>query len=164
MLSSTSDYALRAILVLAQATDKRPMRADQIARATGSPANYLAKTLNALAKTGLVSSTRGPFGGFVLAVPAAELTLARIVDCFDEPRPQTRCLLGNASCDPRHPCTAHNRWTAIKNARRAALADTTIADLLGGSAVSPAPLDADRAPLGAARRALPTDVSLFSHQ
>ena len=161
MLSSTSDYALRAILVLAQATDGRPLRADQIARATASPANYLAKTLNALAKAGLVHSTRGPFGGFVLAVPAAELSLAQIIDCFDEPRPQTHCLLGNAACDLRHPCIAHQRWTAIKDARRAALADTTVADLLGGSAASP---DADRAPFGAARRALPTDVSLSSHQ
>src|SRR5689334_7426296 len=130
MLSSTSDYALRAILVLAQASDGRPLRAEQIARATGSPANYLAKTLNALAKAGLVTSTRGPFGGFVLAVPAAELTLAHIIDCFDEPRPQTRCLLGSAPCDPRHPCAAHERWTAVKAARRAALADTTVADLV----------------------------------
>ncbi|MBW8769382.1 MAG: Rrf2 family transcriptional regulator [Gemmatimonadetes bacterium] len=130
MLSTTSDYALRAILVLAQATDGRPLRADQIARATASPSNYLGKTLNALAKAGLVTSTRGPFGGFALAVPAAELTLARIVDCFDEPRPQTRCLLGRAPCDLRHPCSAHYRWTGIKAARRAALADTTVADLL----------------------------------
>jgi Rrf2 family iron-sulfur cluster assembly transcriptional regulator len=135
MLSSTSDYALRAILVLARATDERPLRADEIARATGSPANYLAKTLNALAKAGLVTSTRGPFGGFVLAVPSGELTLARIIDCFDEPRPQTRCLLGNAPCDPRHPCTAHQRWTAVNNTRRAALADTTVADLLGSFAL-----------------------------
>ena len=134
MLSSTSDYALRAILVLAQATDGRPLRADQIARATGSPANYLAKTLNALAKAGLVTSTRGPFGGFVLAIPAGELTLANVIDCFDEPRPQTRCLLGNAPCDQSNACTAHQRWTAIRNARRAALADTTVADLVGGSA------------------------------
>ena len=137
MLSSTSDYALRAILVLAQATDGRPLRADEIARATGSPANYLAKTLNALAKAGLVTSARGPFGGFTLAIPADELTLARIVDCFDEPRPQTRCLLGSVPCDPRRPCTAHHRWTAVKNARRAALADTTVADLLSGSEVTP---------------------------
>jgi len=137
MLSSTADYALRAILVLARASDERPLRADEIARATGSPANYLAKTLNALAKAGLVTSTRGPFGGFVLAIPAAELTLAHIIDCFDEPRPQTRCLLGSAPCDPRHPCTAHQRWTAIRNTRRAALADTTVADLLGGSSAVP---------------------------
>jgi Rrf2 family protein len=152
MLSSTSDYALRAILVLAQATDGRPLRADEIARATGSPANYLAKTLNALAKAGLVTSARGPFGGFVLAVPAAELSLARIVDCFDEPRPQTRCLLGTVPCDLRHPCTAHHRWTAVKAARRAALADTTVADLLGGSAASPNPHVAAAAPRRAARR------------
>ena len=134
MLSSTSDYALRAILVLAQATDRRPLRADQIARATASPANYLAKTLNALAKAGLVNSTRGPFGGFVLAIPAAELSLARIIDCFDEPRPQTRCLLGSAPCDPRRPCTAHERWTAVKATRRAALANTTVADLVVSTA------------------------------
>jgi Rrf2 family iron-sulfur cluster assembly transcriptional regulator len=154
MLSSTSDYALRAILVLAQATDGRPQRADRIARATGAPANYLAKTLNALAKAGLVTSTRGPFGGFVLAIPAAELSLARIVDCFDEPRPQTRCLLGNAPCDQRHPCVAHQRWTAIKAARRAALADTTVADLLGASTASPNQHVAAAAPLGAVRCAV----------
>jgi Rrf2 family protein len=136
MLSSTSDYALRAILVLAQAEHGRPMRADEVARATGSPANYLAKTLNALAKTGLVTSARGPLGGFTLAVAPDELTLARIVDCFDEVRPSSRCLLGTKTCDPRNPCRAHERWTAVQQARRAALADTTIADLLAGSASS----------------------------
>lgn len=134
MLSSTSDYALRAILVLAQADPGRLVRADEIARATGSPPNYLAKTLNALAKLGIVTSARGPLGGFSLAVAPDELTLARIVDCFDEVRPSSRCLLGTKSCDPSHPCRAHERWTAVQRARRAALADTTVADLLAGSA------------------------------
>jgi Rrf2 family transcriptional regulator, iron-sulfur cluster assembly transcription factor len=133
MLSSTSDYALRAILVLAQAEPGCPMRADEIARATGSPANYLAKTLNALAKLGIVTSARGPRGGFTLAVAAGELTLAQIVDCFDDARPATRCLLGTRPCDARHPCRAHERWTAVQATRRAALADTTVADLLTGS-------------------------------
>jgi len=133
MLSSTSDYALRAILVLAQADPDRLVRADEIARATGSPSNYLAKTLNALAKLGIVTSARGPLGGFALAVAPDELTLARIVDCFDEVRPNPRCLLGTRSCDPRRPCRAHDRWTAVQQARRAALADTTVADLLAGS-------------------------------
>lgn len=130
MLSSTSDYALRAILTLAQADTGRPMRADEIARATGSPANYLAKTLNALAKAGIVTSARGPRGGFTLALAADELTLARIVDCFDDPRPATQCLLGARACDARHACRAHERWTAVQQSRRAALADTTVADLL----------------------------------
>jgi Rrf2 family iron-sulfur cluster assembly transcriptional regulator len=133
MLSSTSDYALRAILVLAQATDGCPLRAKQLARATASPANYLAKTLNALARAGIVTSARGPLGGFVLAIPADELSLADIVDCFDEQRPQTRCLLGTIPCDSRRPCSAHSRWSAVNAAHRAALADTTVADLLAAS-------------------------------
>ena len=53
MLSCTADYALRAILVLARTGSDRPLRADEIADATGAPRNYLAKTLNALAKAGL---------------------------------------------------------------------------------------------------------------
>ena len=147
MISSTSDYALRAVLVLAQAEPGCPMRADEIAHATGSPANYLAKTLNALAKVGIVSSARGPRGGFSLAVAADELTLAHIVDCFDEARPASRCLLGNRPCDARHPCRAHDRWTEVQAARRAPLADTTVADLLLGSegARSLAPVRTDTA-------------------
>jgi Rrf2 family protein len=131
MLSSTSDYALRAILLLAQAEPGQPVRADEIARATGAPANYLAKTLNALAKARLVTSARGPLGGFTLAIAPDELTLACIVDCFDEVRPASRCLLGNRPCDALHPCRAHDRWSMVQRTHRAALAETTIADLLG---------------------------------
>ena len=133
MLSSTSDYALRAILVLAQAEPGCPMRADELARATGSPANYLAKTLNALAKAGIVTSARGPRGGFTLAIASDELTLAHIVDCFDDVRPASQCLLGTRPCDPRQPCRAHERWSAVQATRRAALVHTTVADLLAGS-------------------------------
>lgn len=151
MISSTSDYALRAVLVLAQAEPGSPMRADEIARATAAPANYLAKTLNALAKVGIVTSARGPRGGFALAVAADELTLARIVDCFDEARPSAQCLLGTRPCDARYPCRAHERWTAVQAARRAALADTTVADLLTGSegarSLAPARIDTALAPV-----------------
>jgi Rrf2 family transcriptional regulator, iron-sulfur cluster assembly transcription factor len=132
VLSLTSDYALRAALVLARFHGRRPVRADEIADETGAPRNYLAKTLNALAKAGIVTSARGPQGGFTLAVAPGELSLARVIDCFDEPRPQTRCLLGTAPCDPTRPCAAHHCWTAITAARREPLAATTVADLLGG--------------------------------
>jgi Rrf2 family transcriptional regulator, iron-sulfur cluster assembly transcription factor len=133
VLSSTSDYAIRALLFLARDPVGRVRRADEIADATGAPRNYLAKTLNALAKAGIVSSARGPQGGFVLACDPAALSLARVVDCFDEPRPQRRCLLGTAPCDPAHPCSAHDRWTAITRERRDPLLSTTIADLLAST-------------------------------
>jgi Rrf2 family iron-sulfur cluster assembly transcriptional regulator len=130
MLSTTSDHALRALLVLGRHYGQRPLRADEIAVATGAPRNYLAKTLNALAKEGLVSSARGPLGGFMLAIAPDRLTLARVIDCFDEPRAQATCMLGTTPCDPLRPCSAHVRWTAIAQARRAPLNGTTIADLL----------------------------------
>jgi Rrf2 family protein len=130
VLSSTADYALRAILFLAGDPRGGTRRADDIADAIAAPRNYLAKTLNALAKAGIVSSARGPQGGFALACDPAGLTIARVVDSFGEPRPQPRCMLGTAPCDPAHPCTAHERWTAITRERRDAFTTTTIADLL----------------------------------
>ena len=130
MVSSTSDYALRAILLLARHANERSLRADEIARATGAPRNYMAKTLNALAKAGIVTSARGPAGGFALAIPATELTIAHVIECFDEPRAHTRCLLGTAPCDPRRPCAAHARWTEIVQVRAAAFSSTTVADLI----------------------------------
>jgi Rrf2 family protein len=133
MLSHTSDYALRAILVLAGDKQQRLLRADEIADATGAPRNYMGKTLNSLVKAGVLTSARGPQGGFSLAIPAEELTIARVVDCFVDPRPHRRCLLGNRPCDPEKPCAAHATWAAINTQRRDPLATTTVADLLNGA-------------------------------
>ena len=132
MLSSTADYALRAILALARNAGAGALRADEIAEATGAPRNYMGKTLNALAKAGIVTSARGPLGGFRLARSAADLTVADVVALFDERPPKRHCLLGNRACDPIHPCTAHHRWTDIATARHVPLATTTVADLLAG--------------------------------
>jgi Rrf2 family protein len=132
MLSQTAEYAVRAALYLARAEeDGRPVPADAIAAALGAPTNYLSKTLNLLAKAGLVEGVRGPAGGFRLAVPAAELTIARIVATFDGPKLRPVCLLGDRPCDSRAPCAAHHRWTAMTAAMEAPLSGTTLAELLG---------------------------------
>src|SRR5665213_967665 len=100
MVSLTADYALRAILLLAREETGRSLRADEIADATGAPRNYMAKVLNTVAKAGLISSMRGPSGGFALAVPASELTLGRVIDLFGTVPHNPRCLLGSGPCDP----------------------------------------------------------------
>ncbi|HEX6574818.1 MAG TPA: Rrf2 family transcriptional regulator [Gemmatimonadaceae bacterium] len=131
MITSTADYAIRAVLVLAAEENGRPLRADWIADATGAPRNYMAKTLNALVKAGVLNSSRGPQGGFALSMPPSVLTLARVIDCFAEPRKHVRCLLGNRPCDPERPCAAHKAWAEITETRRDPLTKTTIADLIG---------------------------------
>src|SRR5689334_16960451 len=124
ILSATAEYALRAVLVLAR--ERRRLSADEIARATGAPANYLGKTLNALAKTGIVTSARGPAGGFGLALPPEELTIARIADAFPEPSRPSTCLLGARPCNPDDPCGAHHRWSGIARMMYEALENTSV--------------------------------------
>ncbi len=133
MISSTSDYALRAVILLAAEYDREPVRANAIADVTGAPRNYMGKTLNALVKAGVLKSARGPQGGFSLAVPPEAITIARVIDCFVEQRAHSRCLLGNKQCDPANPCAAHNLWADISRTRREAFARTTIADIVGVS-------------------------------
>ena len=130
MITRTAEYALRALLVLARAEPSRLLTADRIAEGTGTPRNYMSKTLYALAKGGLVRSTRGPAGGFVLARDTDAVLIADIVGIFAEPPRTQRCLLGTGVCNAAKPCAAHYRWSSVRNAAQTALAATTLADLL----------------------------------
>jgi Rrf2 family protein len=142
MLSGTAQYALRAVLHVAAQGDGMPVRVDAIARALDVPRNYLSKTLHLLARDGVLRSGRGPRGGFQLAVPAGELTLARIAAPFDDVRTR-QCLLGHPTCDARHACPLHHRWEALATELRAFFVGTTVADLLR-SGYRPAPAPAAR--------------------
>lgn len=130
MITRTAEYALRAMLALAQEHRPGPLTADRLADITGTPRNYMSKTLYALAKGGLVRSTRGPKGGFALVRPADAITLAEIAAIFAEPPRTHRCLLGTGPCNPATPCAAHHRWSQVRNAAQSALAMTSLADLL----------------------------------
>lgn len=132
MLSDTAEYALRATLYIAtHAAPGRPVRVDEVASALGLPRNSLSKTLHILARRSILSSTRGPAGGFQLAPRAENLPLSRIIDAFDPLEPKSRsCVLGRALCNDRDPCPAHNRWSHVADQVRAFFRGTTIADLL----------------------------------
>lgn len=134
MLNQTAEHALRAILFLARTDGNEAVPAERIAEALGAPGNYLGKTLNTLAKRGLLASARGPAGGFRLLRDADELTVAEVVAAVsDGPRQSTRCLLGNQPCHAETPCAAHVRWSAVREELWWPLRRTTIADLLGSA-------------------------------
>lgn len=154
MYGRTADYALRALLLLARPGNvSRFLRADEIADATGAPRNYTSKVLNEVAKAGFIRSSRGPTGGFQLAMPAHTISIGSVVDLFVTPAVNTRCLNGNGSCNPRRPCAAHQRWVSMIAAQRAPLDATTIADLV----------DSRVAPLVRARPLGPGEANAFSH-
>jgi len=131
MVSRTAEYAIRAVLYMARKDERTRVSAEEVADALGAPRNYLSKTLNALAKARILSSVRGPRGGFSLAVPVDELSIARIVDAFDTPRESGMCMLGGTPCNPDSPCTAHDRWISIHRASRAPMESTTVAQMVG---------------------------------
>jgi Rrf2 family transcriptional regulator, nitric oxide-sensitive transcriptional repressor len=131
VFSRTSEHALRAVLFIAR-HDGRPCTAEMIAAGLGAPQNYMSKTLHELARHGLLRSTRGPNGGFSLAIPSRAVTIGQIVDLFDTPRENPVCLLGSRPCNPKAPCAVQDRWTATSNASRAPLRAMSIAELLGG--------------------------------
>jgi nitrite reductase (NO-forming) len=151
VLPSTSDYALRAILVLARTPAGQPVPADELARQISAPAGSLFAPLHALAQAGIVARQEGA-DGFRLAVPADGLVLARIVDCFEEGPPEP-CPPGTVKCDPLRPCALHDGWPKLVAARRQMLSSTTVADLLaGGRTAHVAPLAAALTPAPASSR------------
>jgi Rrf2 family protein len=135
-ISGTTQYAIRAVLHVAEHGAAEPVRVDDIARALNMPRNYLSKTLHALARAGVLRSGRGPRGGFQLAAAPDALSLARIAAPFDD-LGSRRCLLGRPSCGWKSPCSVHARWEEVSNALQAFFRETTIADLLGEVASRP---------------------------
>lgn len=126
------DYAIRAMAELAAAGDG-PVRAEDLATAQGIPSNFLRGIMTDLRRARLVSSQRGPDGGFVLTRPAGEISLADIFRAIDGPLATVRdqslseMTYGGAAAD------LPTVWMAVRAGLRRVLESTTIADLASGS-------------------------------
>ena len=129
MLSHTAEYALRAVLFLADRGDE-PASVEDIATALQVPRNYLSKTLHRLAREGVLVSARGKGGGFRLAVDPHRLKLLRVVEPFDQISGERRCLLGRPQCSDRHPCPAHRQWGAVSERVSEFFRERTVGDLI----------------------------------
>lgn len=130
MISQTAEYALRAIVCLAEQKDAAATL-QQIARATKVPAGYLSKVLQGLVRSGLVLSQRGPAGGFSLARPAGELTIYEIVQAVDPVARIHHCPL-NLPAHRDELCPLHRRLDDAAALIEKSFRDATIADLLTG--------------------------------
>ena len=94
MLSQTAEYALRAIVFLADSGAEKAQTVESIAGGTKVPVGYLAKIMQGLAKAGLVSSQRGLNGGFTLLRPSKDLTVYDVVHAVVPIVRITECPLG----------------------------------------------------------------------
>jgi Rrf2 family protein len=93
--------ALHAAGVLAMNAPEGPLRVNQIAAKLGASQTHLAKVMQQLVRAGLVTSRRGPNGGFVLARSPQEIRLIEVYEAVAGPLRPTECLLANKLCDGR---------------------------------------------------------------
>lgn len=129
MLSQTAEYALRTAIYMAEHGDAEPYRVTVLAKALKIPQNYLSKTMHALARSGVLTSSRGKHGGFRLARPANEIPLLDVIRPFDQLEARRQCLLGRPSCSDATPCAAHARWKDLADRNTSFFRDTTLAEI-----------------------------------
>ncbi|MDP7051289.1 MAG: Rrf2 family transcriptional regulator [Verrucomicrobiota bacterium] len=129
MLSSTSEYAIRASTYIAQKDDAGPVSAKDVAESVDVPVKYLQQILKTMVKSGILSSSRGVGGGFNLKRPAKKVLLGDIVTLFDDVARQMVCPFGDDDCGTFSSCAIHDRWVTIVNPYRKLLEETTLDDL-----------------------------------
>jgi len=133
-VSASLDYALRAMVELAAATPAgRPVKADEIAERQAIPARFLAQLLAELRRAELVSSGRGYSGGYWLAVPAEQITVADIARVIDGPLADVHGMSPEVFGPPGVAAPTRELWIALRVALRSVLEKVTIADLAAGT-------------------------------
>ncbi|CAG0985501.1 Putative HTH-type transcriptional regulator [Myxococcaceae bacterium] len=131
LLSQTAEYALRAAAWIAAYSPEAPIRARDLSRATGIPAQYLSKILRRLVVARILRSQRGQGGGFVLARPPAEISFLEVLSAVEASPEEGRCAFGWGMCRPDAPCPLHHAWTPFGEAFRQWAATTTLAAARG---------------------------------
>ena len=108
MLSNACQYAIRSMLYLAMLSDEsKIIGVKKIAEELEAPQPFLAKLLQQLVKSKLVSSIKGPNGGFYLNEKNKNKSLWDIIKCIDGTEKFDHCFLGLADCGEENPCPVH---------------------------------------------------------
>lgn len=131
MFSKTAEYALRATFYIAREGSKESkLSIKKVAKAIGSPNPFTAKILQYLSKNDVViSSVRGPNGGFYIREEAKNLPVMTILEVINEDDTLKGCILGLPHCSSDRPCPMHANYQKIKNQLIDLFMNTTIGDI-----------------------------------
>jgi Rrf2 family protein len=140
-VSAKADYAIRAMVELAAGGDG-PLKGDRIAQAQSIPIKFLENIMSDLRNAGLVRSQRGAEGGYWLARPAAEVSLADVIRAVDGPLASVRGARSEELCYAGSAEPLREVWIAVRASLRGVLEAVTLADV--------------------ARRELPASVALLA--
>jgi Rrf2 family iron-sulfur cluster assembly transcriptional regulator len=129
-LSTKAQYAVRALVDLSLHSEGRPVALREIARREEIPLNYLEQLFYRLKKGAIVTSVRGPGGGYVLARESTRIKVGEIVATVEEPLNPVACLDGGkGSCSKVSQCVTHNVWSGLGERIRGFLDSISLAEL-----------------------------------
>ena len=142
MFSTKAEYGVRVMVELARRAGEDPVPLAEIAAHDGLPLAYLEHLVARLRKAGLVDSRRGSRGGYLLARPAGEITMAEVVEALEGSIAPIECISqgpdGSIVCsresDPGRACPTKLLWTRVRFSIVSTLQETTLADLVVGRA------------------------------
>jgi len=108
-LSTKGRYAVMAVADLAASCEGGPVALGDIASRQSIPLSYLEQLIAKMRRAGIVTSVRGPGGGYRLSRESTQIFIAEVVDAVDEPVDVTRCE-GQDNCQNGEPCLTHYLW------------------------------------------------------
>jgi Rrf2 family protein len=140
-LSKKADYALIAMKHLALKQDAASTSAREIAESYDIPIELMAKVLQRLVRTGLLTSQQGTRGGYALSRPATGISVADVIQAIDGPFTVTACSTDNIACEQYGKCSIRDPLWRIKERIVAALATVTLAEMAADTEVhTPVPV------------------------
>lgn len=128
-LTTKGRFAVTAMVDLAQRCSEGPVSLAGISERQKISLSYLEQLFGKLRRYGLVSSVRGPGGGYRLARPVGEMTVTDIIRAVDEPLDATQCR-GKENCREEERCMTHDLWTTLNDKMFEYLSSVTLAELV----------------------------------
>jgi len=128
-LTTRGRYAVTAILDLALHAETGPVRLAHISERQEISLSYLEQLFSMLRRGGLVTSVRGPGGGYQMARPLEQISIAEVTDAVDERIDATRCQ-GVGNCQQGETCLTHHLWLDLSDQIYEFLGGITLADLV----------------------------------
>lgn len=128
-LTTKGRYAVTAMLDLALHSECGPVSLADISERQGISLSYLEQLFAKLRREALVTSVRGPGGGYSLAASASEVSVVQVVDAVSESLDATRCQ-GKGDCQGGEICITHHLWQDLSGQIHQFLGGITLADLV----------------------------------
>ena len=128
-LNNTSQYIIRILSYIANDKSKSLHSAKKLSEILDIPYKFLTKIMTDLVKQKFVISLQGREGGFKLAREASQITVADILDSFNDSIDDQQCILGIGKCDGTNKCGLHDQWVEPKQLIQNMFNNTTLENL-----------------------------------